>query len=374
MENTIEIKENVTGESVKYYFPIIERLRLILMLPLCIYLLGFPTSYGETVKVYFGFVPIAFYIISGYLVLIEAPNRRERIVRAIKRSAAAFAVLAIIYFIINVLFYKYGSIDFTSFFRSKRFWFNFIFLNVWHFPIGTSLWYIQSLLYAYIIIYFLEKFNLLRFDWIIAAVCLVIAVCGGELCGIFKFDISGYNYLPGFFLTRALPYILLGGFIFRNMEFFGEMPRITYIIGVPGGFLLMFLETLFLNTFNIPGYYGHLIGMPITAMSICILAFQEQGFYPEAEFRLGFNRWETNTIYYICEPLGTVIALMISNMFGVEAFAKANGYISIITFVCGFCLAFVLSRIRISGEKRKAKRLKEIAKINIAQSLNTESK
>lgn len=374
MENTVEIKENVTEESVKYYFPVIERLRLILMLPLCIYLLGFPTSYGETVKVYFGFVPIAFYILSGYLVLIESPDRSKRIARAIKRTLIAFVILAIIYFLLSCWFYNYGNIDFRSMFRSKRFWFNSIFFNVWMFSIGNSINYVMGLLYAYIIIYFLEKFNLLRFDWVIILACLLITVCGGELCGIFKFDFYGYNYLPGFFLTRALPYILLGGVIFKNMEFFGELPRITYIIGVPGGFLLMFLETLFLNTFNIPGYYGHLIGMPVTAMSICILAFQEQGFYPDAEFRLGFNRWETNVICYICEPLGAFIALLINKAFGVDTFIKLNGYISIITFVCGFCIAFVLSRIRISREKRKAKRLKEIAKINIAQSLNTESK
>lgn len=369
MENTIEIKENVTEESVKYYFPVIERLRLILMLPLCIYLLGFPTQYGYTIQTYFGFVPIAFYILSGYLVLIESPDRKNRIVRTIKRTAIAFAVLAVVYFLLSAFFYNQGNVDYSSLFRSKRFWFNTFILNIWQFPIGSSLGYIMALLYAYIIIYFLEKFNLLRFDWLIALICLLFTVCGGELCGIFKFDLYGYNYLPAFFFTRALPYILIGGFIFRNMEFFGEMPRITYIIGVPAGFLLMFLETLFLGTFGIPGYYGHLLGMPVTAMSICILAFQEQGFYKDAEFRLDFSRWETNTICYICEPFGAFIALFINKAFGIETFIKVNGYIGIITFICGFAIAFTLSRIRKSNEKKKAKRLKEIKKADIEESL-----
>lgn len=53
--------------KTKHYYPGLERLRLILMLLMCIRLFGFPTAIGGWVEQFCGFVPIAFYILSGFL-------------------------------------------------------------------------------------------------------------------------------------------------------------------------------------------------------------------------------------------------------------------------------------------------------------------
>ncbi len=89
--------------KTKHYYPGLERLRLILMLLMCIRLFGFPTAIGGWVEQFCGFVPIAFYILSGYLVLRESEHRSKRIVRAIKRTAIVFGVMTVVYFIINLL-------------------------------------------------------------------------------------------------------------------------------------------------------------------------------------------------------------------------------------------------------------------------------
>ncbi len=347
MQQEMVLKKNTT-----FYHPAIDRLRLILMFFMCIHLFGFPTSFGGFVRQFCGFVPIAFFILSGYLVLWDSGNRSAQIARTIKRTAIVFLVLAVVYFVMNIFYYYLRGVNVFSAFRSLRFWFNFLVMNVWQFDIGTAIWYVQSLLYAYIIIYFLEKWNLLRFDWLIAAILIVLTVCTGELAGVIRWNIAGYQYIPGNFFTRALPYILLGNFIHRNINAFRKVKRTWYRCGIACGIALMLGEVLLLAYIGKSGYYSHLLGMPVVAVSVCMLAlsdtFHEQGF--EAE--LGMSRWHINCIYYICQPvsIGVVFVLSILGEFT----AGIVNYIGIITFFLCFGIAWLISYInRIFSRKKK---------------------
>ncbi len=339
------------------FLPGLERLRLILMFFMCIDLLGFPTAYGELVETVCGFVTPAFFILSGYLALWEREDRSQRIARSIGRTAIVFAVLAVAYFSINLIYYRLLGVNIFSAFASKRFWFNFVVLNVWPFDIGGAIWYVQALLYTYIILYFMDKWKLLKLDWLFAALFLAFAVVTGELAGVIRWELLGYTFLPGNFLTRALPYTLLGGFIHRKMGKLHMVRRIWYYCGIVVGIILMFAETLVLGLFGMPGYYGHLVGMGVVAFSVCLLAFQEED-YPGFEGSLKMSRWHTNCIYYFCQPVSVGVAVLLS-VSGGGLLADSVGFIGFITFIICFCLARIFAGISRAGSLRKLKKANE---------------
>ena len=342
--NALEPEQQEQPEPPVFFYPSIERLRIILMFFMCINLFGFPTMFGEFVKTICGFVAPAFFILSGFLVLREEEDRPNRIRRAIKRCALVFGILLVVYFAINFVYYRLLGVNIFSAFASKRFWFNFLVLNVWQFDIGGAIWYVQALLYAYIIIYFLEKWNLLRFDGLIAAVLILFTVLTGELSGLFPWEILGYTYLPGNFLTRALPYVLLGSFIYKKMPALLKVGRLWYWLGILLGVILSVAEILLLGFGGVPGYYGHLIGIGITAFSVCMLAFQDDVLDPGFECVLAIYRWQINCIYYICQPLSVGIVLLLS-IVAKNYFAYLTGFMGIITFVVCLLIVLVISRI-----------------------------
>lgn len=339
------------------YSPAIERLRFVLMFFMCIYLLGFPGALGGFVKTVCGFVPIAFYILSGYLVLRESENRSERIVRAIKRSAVTFGVLCAVYFLLNVFLYRLEGINFLPAMALVRFWFNFIVMNVWQFDIGSAIWYVQALLYAYIIIYFLDKRKLLKYDGIISAVLILFTVVTGELSGIIKWELWGYTYIPGNFFTRALPYVLLGSYIRRNTRKSARINKFWFRFAIVIGIVLSLAEILILGALNKQGYYGHLIGMGVIAAAVCMLGFngkESSGF----EKKLGMSRKHINWIYYLCQPVSVlVVALLV--YFGGNRIEALTGYVGIFTFFVCFHLAWIISRADRRLQMKKMKKTNE---------------
>ena len=343
--------------------PSIERLRIVLMLLMFFNLFGFPNLFGELLKTVFGFVSVAFFILSGYLVLRESEDRSERILRAIKRTATAFSVTAVVYLIINLIYYRLQGVSILPALAYKRFWFNLFVMNVWQFDIGGAIWYVQALLYAYIIIYFLDKWNLLRFDGIISAVLILITVLTGELSGIIRWEVLGYQYLVGNFFTRALPYILLGSFISRKMSFFSRFKKSVLLFGIFAGVLMMLGEILVLDIFGVMGYYGHLIGMPVVAVSMCLLAFGNDSVKPGFERKLHMSREYVNIIYYLCQPV-SVIVLMVISTFGESVINKLGGFVGIFTFIICFILAWLISLI--AGKLFKKKAPEIITKIKFA--------
>ncbi len=85
----------------------IEIFRLFLMLCACIFMLGLPSfRLSSYVQSACGFAPLAFFILSGFLVLGDKEKREERIVRAIKHSGIAFAAMLVLNVAINVALFR----------------------------------------------------------------------------------------------------------------------------------------------------------------------------------------------------------------------------------------------------------------------------
>lgn len=329
-----------------YYRPSIDRLRFILMFFLSIQLLGFPTQIGGYVQILCGFVPISFFIISGYLVLRDDEDRSQRILRTLKRTAITFGVLVVAYVIINIFYYNAIDVNMFEALTSKRTWFNFIVLNIWPFDIGGSIWFVQAMLYAYIIIFILDKLNLLRFDWVFFIICIVITLVTGEFSGIIGFNVLDYKFIAGNFVTRALPYILLGNIIHRNRSFFNRIHRSWYGIAIVAGAAFGFFEIFLLNKLGVEGYYGHLIGMPIMGISTCMLAIKDRKDLNHIEKRLIPSRKDNVIIYYICQPVGIGISVLLVALIGSDAVNVAYGFISVLAFLISYAVALAVGAIR----------------------------
>ena len=202
MENETQLQD--------FYLPSVTKMRLFLMMGAILYTFGSIAGLQDLNGVIFGFTFPSLFIISGYVVLWESDDTEKRILRTIRRTAICFVILGICYFGLSLVLEPSYTLATIS---TKKFWFDFILLNVWSLPIGSTIWFVQSLLYAYIIIYVIYKLKLLRFDILFVVLCLAVTLLTGELASVVGVNFFGHNCIGGNFLTRALPYILIGCFI-----------------------------------------------------------------------------------------------------------------------------------------------------------------
>lgn len=342
-----------TPVTTSYYRPSIDRFRLVLMCLFCFQALGLPTVYGKFGQVLLGFVPTTFFLVSGYLVLRDSPNRSKRILRTIKRTAITFLVLLVCYFILNIIFFALNGKNAFVSLLSWRTWFEFLVLNIWPYPIGTTIWYVEALLIAYIIIYFLDKFNLLRFSvWIFAALML-LNILSGEFSTLIGLNLFGYKYLGGNFLTRALPYILLGNIMHQKMSFFTNLNRSFYVGAIIGSAILCVLEVFFLGAFKMTGYYSHLLGFPFISIALFMLFLPEKENVSELQKSLKLERQDINVFYYVCQPIGFLIVTAVAFL-GKGYFWQISQFTSVITLVISFYLCMATSYLRRYLKEKKS--------------------
>ena len=259
--NNVEVVEfNCTGY-----------LRLILMLFICFWAFGCPEPTG-IVKSLSGFAIPAFYILSGFYVLdTKREERMAKTLRKIKRTALCFGIVFLFYVVLNVGLMLLTH--FQTFAFSKRMLFNFIVLNLWPLPIGDNIWFIQAMLYAYIVIFILDKLKLMKFYRILLIILFIFMILTGELSGVIRFSNPlGYPYIPGNWLTRALPYILLGKLLRDKKKKLMEIKFWKYLIAFVVGGVLVVLELFILVWTKTLRYEAHMIGFAIMAVAVCGLA------------------------------------------------------------------------------------------------------
>lgn len=244
-------------------------LRLILMLFICFWAFGCPEPTG-IVNSLSGFAIPAFFVLSGFYVLdTNREVRLEKVLRKIKRSALCFAFVFLFYFVLNVAVLLLNHMTPTI---SKRMIFNFFVLNLWPFQIGDNIWFIQAMLYAYIVIFILDKLKLMRFYRILLVILFVFMLLTGEFSGVIRFNILGYQYIPGNWLTRALPYILLGKLLRDIKEKLMEIKFWKYLIAFVVGGGLVILELFILVLTGTLRSEAHMFGYAIMAVAVCGLA------------------------------------------------------------------------------------------------------
>lgn len=301
-----------TERNIRHYRHSVDSLRNVLAVCACLYAYGIPTP-GEIGQIIFGFAYPALFLVSGFLVLRDDENRAGRILRTVKRTAICFGILFIVCLLMNLLADASGTVHTLC---TKRFWADFLLLNLWSLPIGSLIWYVQSLLYAYLILFVLEKANLLRFDWLLMSLLFAVTVLTGELAGVTGFRFLGHEYLPGCFLTRALPYALAGCLIHRKLAQLRKikLPALGFIATI--GIVLTVAEDLILQKFGLRVYYGHYIGMAITAAAICIPIFLSRKREQKPVSELFPEAYISRFFYYAAIPVTAILMQIINNASG----------------------------------------------------------
>lgn len=308
-------------------------LRLILMVFVCFWSFGSPDPSG-VVNSLSGFAIPAFFILSGYYVLDNKRNvRMEKTLRKIKRTAICFGFVFLFYAAINVVLI---IMHFESFTFSKRMLFEFLVLNVWPFNVGNNIWFIQAMLYAYIIIFIADKLKLMKFYKIFIPILVIIMLLTGELSAMLRFNIFGYQYIPGNWLTRALPYILIGRLLREMKKSVMKIQFWKFIIAFVIGGVLVIAEILCLGWFEFLGYQGHMFGYGIMAVAVCGLAISIPIERPNRIIH--FDSAISGIIYILMNPIyyGLFILLVRDHL----DFIRLLGGLT--AFLASFLLALVL--------------------------------
>lgn len=296
MRNDVELIEfNFTGY-----------LRLILMLFVCIWAFGCPDPTG-IVRLLSGFAIPAFFILSGYYVLDNKRDvRMEKTLRKIKRTALCFAFVFLFYAAINLVLI---ILHFEDFEFSKRMLFEFVVLNVWHLMVGNNIWFIQAMLYAYIVIFVADKLKLMRFYKIFLIIIFVIMLITGEFAGALRFNIFGYPYIPGNWLTRALPYILIGKFMREKKKSLMKVQFWKYLIAFAVGGGISLLEAQGLGMLGVLDYQGHMVGFCLMAIAVCGLAISIPIERPNR--LIHFDSAISGLIYVLMNPVLYLLAILV---------------------------------------------------------------
>ncbi len=278
----------------EFYHESFDVFRFIVLISTIIFHFGLPGSFDIT-RYAFGFSVPAVFLVSGYLVSGRTEEFHKRIERTLKRSFIAFVVLTALYFIFSYIVSPDSTLNAIG---SKDFWVGFIVFNQWSLPPSVMLWYVQAFFYAYLIIFILDKLHLLKFDLVIAIILLVFSLLSGELSGLIKFSVLGRKYIASNFITMALPFILIGGYIRRNKKLLLNVHGIVFKVLAVVGLALTYFEYAAYLVNDKLIYNGRFAGSALMAVSICCWLFK----YGEMRGVKGFsrlNRWDFNAVYYV---------------------------------------------------------------------------
>lgn len=319
-----------------------ELIKFLLIPFVCFWVYGFPDGLG-LVELLSGFAIPTFYLLSGYFSLSgEEEERGERLKRNIVRNAVFFGLLFVLYVAINLLVPVFRNEISLNMFISKRMWFNFLVLNFWPFTVGDSIWFIQALLYANIILYFANKFHLLKFYKLFLIVLVVVMLLTGELAGVIGFNLFGYGYIPGNFLTRALPYLLLGMLLREKYDLLKKFPFWVYLIMFVLGGGLVFGEYFLLFKIGKLVYISHLFGYMVMAVAVCGLMIALDNM--PINFVSYYGGRCAKIVYAIHNPMFYLIYLMviINNPEHIDIYLLLGGCI---VYVASLIISIIISLI-----------------------------
>ncbi len=318
----------------KKYYDSVDILKLILMA--CMILSGYIIQgrVGYYVSYLVCFAGGAFFTLYGYFVLYGIEEDDSRLKLSIRRLLIAFVICALVYFMLVALEMGFEKKEISALF-TRRFIFNFLVLNYWVPSIGFNIFYLHAALYAAVICYIANKLHLMRYSFPVMIFLFLFATVFGEGAKLIRFNFLGYTFIPGTFLTRALPYMLLGR-VLHSYKASREISGFTnwvWIAVFVVGTLLAFLEIIGLSVYDKAVYLNHLIGfIPMTA-AVCMLALRSKRTFAVAKY----CRDIYSVMFYIYTVIGEIVyALIVLKYQQYMALIPYLGFITLgISFLCG---------------------------------------
>ncbi|MBR3144946.1 MAG: hypothetical protein IKF53_03520 [Clostridia bacterium] len=357
----IKLSEYYDNRKNNYYSRS-DSLRFLLIPFIYIVLLGLPGKYGNYIQTYCNFIAQTFYIMYGFFTLVPDKEKRlERLKRKLKDALKLFAIMFISHLVLSIL-YLWLTNSLGALFGSasviKHSVFNFFVLNVWPLPVGNSIWFVQSLVYAYIFFIIAEKIGLSKFYVPLLIILSIFTLCTGEFAAFFGFPYRGYPFIPGGAVTRAIPYMLIGMLIRKNVDYLPKIKQFVYVIMFFVGLLLAVGEVELLKHIGKLVYLGHTIGFGVMAVSLCCFTLSK------AKERKGFisnhGRNYSRRMYALCQPVA-LVCWIITLLVIPKYLLFIRVFSSIISFVISFIIVFIYGMLRVDGIKlfKKKKKIKD---------------
>lgn len=301
----------------QHYYKSLDVLRIILMALIIVVFYGDPTGMSDKLTIPMNFAPGCIFAIYGYVVLRENVDYAKRIKRVFKAFLIMFVVYGILaagYFALLARTFGVPFVDVLKAMLNKRTIFEFVVLNVWPISLGSSIWMVQAVLYALIVLWVLDrKLGLLKkFTGILCFLLFAAAVLFGECAAVWNFDFHGYTYIPGNFITKALPYMLLGKLLHKYRPKLQRLNNAALLAIALAGVGMCFGEVFILTALNKLDYIGGFIGhIPMTAAMMELFLRINKFFQMRRVIR--FDK----VLYYGYNPLGEILLMFISMNFGI---------------------------------------------------------
>lgn len=340
MDNNIILQREDIEDG---YFASFDILRVFCILAIIFASFGLPIPYFNFLRPYFNAATGILFTLYGFLVLRDGADLRKNI----KHAAVVFAIFLAVYGLITMgylwLMYRDPFMYFT-----KRGIFNFLVFNFWGEDICSTIWYVQSTLYALIILWLLRRFK--DYDWLLCIVLFVLSILIGELAGVINFSFLGNDYIPGNFLTRTIPYMLLGRLIYKYYDRLAVLGKMLPTGMIILGLLISAAEFFALYFSGKIGYTNHLIGFIFIAAGACLRAALSYNGDEPGLFGLCAKKMY-KPMYYIFNPLsylllfaGLFICRTTQQYYFFNLFAGLMT--AVLTFGGCFLYAFITEKLR----------------------------
>ena len=334
------------GEAAKEPYCVgIDKLKFFLIPFVCFNTLGFPGQFGGRIQSLSGFVAPCFFILCGFLVLSrDTQRRREKLIRAIKRAGLLFLAMLVLFVLANILYCSLQNIPWVKIFTNKKSLFYFLILNVWPLPMGEPIWFIQSLLYAYIFLLLINKwFEKLWVRRILLIVCVAFMLVTGEFAGLLGLKFFGASYLPAGMVTRALPYLLIGSLLREKAEGLFMLPPFAYPFLSVVFLALAYGEFTMLANWGILVDASHSIFLGLTAIALACWGI----IFPEAskDFIAIHGRLFSKWIYASFQIVALGLILFTA-FFIPQSYGEIINMGGVIVYVICITIAVVISVIK----------------------------
>lgn len=152
-------------------------------------------------------VPL-FFMVSGYFLMGGGEWRREKIGRYVKKVLLIWAMADIVYF----LFTQFVFTEYKVIHNSTDLFYTLGMEVVFGGQFCYPLWYVTSYIWVLVILRF-WRCRRSKFNFCIIVLLLLANVLLGTYRFLLPFDITNKPYISDNFLTSALPFVMLGGFL-----------------------------------------------------------------------------------------------------------------------------------------------------------------
>lgn len=217
---------------------------------------GFPKTFGVIANCIARFAVPLFFMISGYyLYSTDREKIQSKIPRKIKHIGKITIISSIIYLIWNILILMPNKLEIKSWLKSvtslKSILQLILFNQVNYAP---TLWFLFALLYCYIIMLFVNKFNLYKISYLLIPILLFVNIVGSDVMEMVGKVIP---YLFMNFLFFGFPFFMLGNLINRKKESVKKISNKALFFLIVIGNLMVIIERFI--TIRKEVYFGSII-------------------------------------------------------------------------------------------------------------------